>query len=462
MKILFTIYQLDFADHIAVAYLSAVAKGLGHSTFLCVLKDSDLCDAVESVKPDVVAYSANIYGFEEMVAAHKRARASHGFVSIMGGPQTTFSPETFADAGVDAYCIGEGEGAFEDFLKCVDEGRPFDDVPNLLTGEKTNAPRPLIADLDELPFPDRDLTLAGTCFRNTPKKTFYATRGCPYKCTYCCNNYLQALYRGKGPLVRRFSVDRILREIEYVKGRYRTDFIKFGDDLFAAKADDWLREFAEQYQARIGVPFNCYLRIDRVDEELLRLLKQAGCFSVHLSVDCMSRHVREAVLGRQMREADLVGNLRMIRGFGINTWVNFMLAAPESTLDDDLDSIWLSKQGDVTYTAYSTTVPMKGTQLYDYCVERHLLDPTTHRSDMVGCYRPSTLSCFSARDKRTRYNIYLLGALIAKLPFPLDRLAVQAIKVLPPNPLFRFLRSRYYQYSIENRIFALHRQPDPA
>jgi len=446
---------LDFADHIAVAHLSAVAKELGHATCFCTLKDSDLTRKVTDLEPDVVAYSANILGFEAMVAAHKTARESRRFVSIMGGPQPTFAPETFEHAGVDAYCVGEGELAFRDFLLRVASDSSFDDVPNLITKTAANPVRPLVRNLDELPFPDRDLTLANSFLKDTAKKTFYATRGCPYSCTYCCNNYYHELYRGKGILVRRFSVGRLLKEIEYVKGRYRTDFIKFGDDLFAAKADDWLAEFAEEYPKRVGIPFNCYLRVDRMTPELLSMLKKAGCFSVHLSVDSTSEFVREEILGRRMKKVDIVENLRMVRRFGINTWVNYMLAAPGSRLADDLAAVAVSKKGKVTYASFSTTVPMKGTALHDHCVENGLIDPATHRGDMSGCSQPSTLACFSQREKNIRYNVYLLGALMAKLPFPFDRLASLMIRLVPPNRLFMTLREKFYRYSIENTIFKL-------
>jgi len=456
MKVLFCIYQLDFADHIALAYLSAVAKNLGHRTYLCVLKDEDLVQKVKEIQPQVVAYSANVWGFEEMVAAHKVARRSGDFISIMGGPQPTFAPETFEHAEVDAYCVGEGELVFEDFLSRVEEGTSWDDISNLITSRGSNEVRPLVKNLDSLPVPDRDLTLSNSILKNTPKKTFYTTRGCPYKCNYCCNNYYHKLYKGKGRIVRRFSVERVITEIEYVKKRYRTDFIKFGDDLFAAKADAWLEEFSEQYSARVGIPFNCYLRFDTVDEKILTLLKKASCYSVHLSIDSTSEYVRETILGRRMKQVDIVEKLRMISGYGINTWVNFMLAAPGSTLEDDLETIQLNKKSDVTYANYSTTDPLKGTALYDYCLEHKLIDPTTSKNDMTGCYEPSRLSCFSDKEKAVRFNIFLLGPIIARLPFPLDKLATKLIKIIPPNLFFRYIRTIYYQYSIENKIFKLH------
>ncbi|MBN1359581.1 MAG: B12-binding domain-containing radical SAM protein [Sedimentisphaerales bacterium] len=462
MKVLFVIKEIDFADHIAVPYLSAVAKELGWETNLCILDQTDLMRAVHRERPDVVAYSANVMSFEALTAAHREAQSEFAFISIMGGPHPTFSPETFASAGVDAFCAGEGELVFRDFLRRIEQGRSFDDVPNLITAKGRNEVRPLVDCLDELPFPDRDITLADTFLKDTPKKTFYATRGCPFSCSYCCNNYYKKLYRGKGRIARRFSVERVIREIEFVRDRYRMDFVKFGDDLFAMKADDWLEEFAREYAGRIGIPFNCYLRLDRVDADLLRLLKQAGCYSVHLSVDSTSEVVREKVLGRRMRQIDIVETLRLIHSFGINTWVNYMLAAPGSTLADDLGTIALNKKAHVTYPAYSTTVPVKGTALYDYSLQRGLIDPDGPINGLAGCSQISTLRGWSLRERQIRYNIFLVGAVIAKLPFPLDWLATQMIKVVPPNRVFVKLRQVYYRYSIENRIFNLYRYGRPA
>jgi len=457
MKILFVVAQLDFADHIAIAHLSAIAKQRGHSTYFCTLRDHDFHAELEKIKPDIVAYSVNVMGFEQIVENHKKAKQEHRFVSIMGGPQATFSPETFDQSEMDAYCIGEGDYAFRDFLSKVEGGESFDEIPNLITKERKNAVRPLIRNLDELPPADRDLVISNSFLKNVPKKTFYATRGCPYKCAYCCNNYYNQLYKGKGPIVRRFSVERIIQEIESVKRQYRMDFIKFGDDLFAIKADAWLEEFAGKYSRRIGVPFNCFLRFDLVDDNLLKLLRDAGCFSVHLSVDSTSDYVRERILKRQMRKVDIVEKLKMIRSYGINTWVNFMLAAPESSLQDDLNTIEVCRKAKVTYPSYSVTTPMKGTELYRYCVEKGLIDPSTHKGDMSGGALRPTMPCFTEKEKDVRYNIYLVGALIAKLPFPLNRLTTWLIRVVPPNGFFMKIRECLYNYYISNKIFILNK-----
>lgn len=455
MKILFVIHDLDFADHVAIAYLSSIAKQLNHQTFFCSLDRNDLIPAVDEVKPDVIGYSVNVIGYQKTVEAHKKATKIHNFVSIMGGPHPTISPETFSESGMDAYCVGEGEYAFRDFLIKVEQGDSFDNVENLITKNKVNPVRPYIADLDELPPVDRDLVISNSFLKNTAKKTFYVSRGCPFKCAYCCNNYYRKLYKGKGPVVRRFSVERIIREIEDVGKKYRMDFVKFGDDCFAIKVDDWLEEFSEKYPKRVGIPFNCFLRLDTVDDAMLKLLKKAGCFSINVSVDSTSRYVRETILQRQMRSENIVERLRKIRQYGINTLVNYMLAVPESTLQDDLDTIKLNKEAKVVYPSYTTTVPMEKTELYNYCVERGLIDPSTYKGDMSGLAKRSTLSCFTEKEKNVRHNIFLLGALVTKLPYPIDQVALFLIKVIPPNKFFRKIYDYLFEYYIKNKIFKL-------
>jgi radical SAM superfamily enzyme YgiQ (UPF0313 family) len=452
MKILFCIYELDYADHIAIAHLSAIAKKRDHQTFFCAL--TDYPTVLNSYKPDIVAYSLNVYGYKEMIDAHKLAKTKHNFLSIAGGPQITFAPQDFENTAIDAFCVGEGDLVFDDFLKCVENNESYDNVLNIITKEKINPIRPLISDLNILPEADRDLVLNNSFLKNTPKKTFYATRGCPFFCHYCANSAYRALYKGKGKSARRFSPDRIIDEIQRVRKNYRTEFIKFGDDLFALKADSWLDAFTRRYKKEVDLPFNCYLRIDHVDKDLLAMLKSANCYSVHLSVDSMSEHVREAVLGRHMQKIDVTKTARMIADTGIRTWVNFMLAAPESTVKDDMDIIDFGYKGKVTYLACSTTVPMNGTKLYEYSLQKGILDPT-YVGDMTDCSKKSPYKSFSEREKEIRYNIFLLGSFAAKLPNPLRACMKLLIRYIKPNKLFIFVRDKYYKYSIENRIFKL-------
>ena len=447
MKVLFALHDLGFADHIAIAHLSAIAKQAGHQTYFSML--DNLQESLEKIKPEVVAYSVNILGFPRVVEANMRAKQRHHFVSIMGGPQATFFPETFPQSGMDAYCIGEGDYAFRDFLANIFD---FSIVPNLITRISHNAVRPLIRDLDELPAADRDLVLANSFLSQSSKKTFYATRGCPFSCAYCCNSYYHQLYAGQSA-VRRFSVERIINEILAVRRKYRMDFVKFGDDCFAIQADEWLEHFAFLYNRAVGLSFNCYLRIDMIEKPMLKLLKEAGCHSLNLSIDSVSPYIREHVLNRHMQSENLIEKLQMVREYGIKTFVNYMLAIPESTLQDDIDTIKQGRRGRITWQNYTTAVPMERTPFYNYCVKKGELNPLTYQGDMSDCNKPSVLSCFSEKEKRIRYNIFLFGDLIAKMPAWLGALACWLIKIIPPNKWFIRFNEWRYRYYMEKEIF---------
>tara|TARA_R110000824_G_scaffold22535_6_gene82402 strand:+ start:9 stop:1163 length:1155 start_codon:yes stop_codon:yes gene_type:complete len=342
----------------------------------------------------------------------------------------------------------------------IENKESYHDIPNLITEKKINPVRNLIKNIDELPMPDRDLTIKDTYLAKATKKTFYLTRGCPFKCTYCYNSMYHEMYKGKGKFVRRFSVDRMIAEMKDVKSKYKMDFIRIGDDLFAIKVDEWLEEFAEKYSKEIGVPFTCYLRLDLVGHRLLKALKKAGCYSVKLSLDSVNVDARENILkrgaGKRNRDLNkLIENVKMFHDYGINTWVNYMLAVPGTTMQDDIDTIHFSRKAKVTLPHYSTLVPTLGTEIYQYTSDRDMINFNDHNNDMSGVAQPSKLTCFSEKRKQVSFNVYLLGPLVSKLPWPFYHLGIAAIKWIPPNRLFLWIRNTFFEYYNENKIFKL-------
>jgi len=187
---------------------------------------------------------------------------------------------------------------------------------------------------------------------------------------------------------------------------------------------------------------------------LLKILKEAGCYSVHLSIDSCSKKVREEVLNRKWKDVNVEEKLMMIHSYGIKTWVNFMVAAPLSTVDDDLDAIRLGKKAKISYLSFTTTTPVPNTELYNYCVENNLIDKNFQGH--TGLLRTkSLLNCFSERDKQVRQNILCLGAIAAKMPSPLYHFFIFLIKRVPSNRFFYKIYTRYLNYVHKKIIFKL-------
>ena len=169
MKVLFIYPDICIASgrfQEGIGYMSAVLKKAGHSTSLLhiekELSRKELWDSVGSFAPDLIGFSAttNQYPYVEQYAGWVKERFDVPIVC--GGIHPTMSPEeVIADKHIDMVCIGEGEYPLLELADGLENGKNICGIKNLWVKEAgtvhRNEMRPLIANLDELPFPDRDL-----------------------------------------------------------------------------------------------------------------------------------------------------------------------------------------------------------------------------------------------------------------------------------------------------------------
>jgi len=231
------------------------------------------------------------------------------------------------------------------------------------------------------------------------------------------------------------------------------DFVKLDDDCFCIKSDKWLHDFVREYKSRIDIPFNCVLRFDVVNDEVLRLLKKAGCHSIHLSVDSVSPRIREKILNRNMNinNDEIVSKLKKIRDFGIETFVNFILGVPTSNIEDEIDTIVLSNQADITYPSYTMAVPFRGTRLFDYCLQNGFVDEDYVYGNLWGW---TTLKGFSEEQQIVQRNVFLLGAMLSKV----DSVSLKFFYPLLYSfneVMYEFLWKNFYDFNMENVIYKL-------
>ncbi|MDP3427413.1 MAG: radical SAM protein, partial [Humidesulfovibrio sp.] len=327
MHILFLEPNLSIeGDPMGVMQLSAMAHTRGHTTDIVQLED-DYVDAIRKAAPGLLAVSMMSTEYVRMRSAIAKIRAALPELKILaGGPHPTFVPSCIDDLAVDGICVGEGDYAFLDVLERCEAGRDWDGIPNIHTRTSKNPPRPLVEDLDTLPFPDREIV-----YRNSPAvgsfrlRSFLSTRGCPFMCTYCFNHAYNAMYKGLGRVVRKRSVDNLLAEVEMVVRTYPTDFLKFADDSFVLGVDDWLREFSVKYRQRVGLPFYCLVRADVVTPEMVRLLKEAGCVSVCMSIETGNETIRREVLHRNVTNERIIQAFDLFNAADIRIYTNNML-----------------------------------------------------------------------------------------------------------------------------------------
>src|SRR3989344_9636574 len=237
MKFLF-LYWNHPVEPLGLMYLSSVLKEKGHQTRIGVIGgDEDLGHINAAWKPDVVAASVMTGSHVDFMEIVSRLKKTRPFIAMMGGSHPTFHPEVIEEyPELDVAVQGEAEESIREFAAAVQEGRDPTAVPNLWVRWNgrvhRNPMRDLNEDIDSLPFPDREIVYEHDLWKRQPIRPFIACRGCAYRCTYCFNNAIADIYKGKGRWVRWRSVENVVREVKDVIGRHGGKFVYFQDDIF--------------------------------------------------------------------------------------------------------------------------------------------------------------------------------------------------------------------------------------
>jgi anaerobic magnesium-protoporphyrin IX monomethyl ester cyclase len=438
--------QNDFFHWLGVMWLSAVLKRHGHrARLVTAFNEAQVRRAVRRDRPDLVAMhtltGAHRFSLKAAAAAKQ---ALPGVKVILGGPHATFFPEIVEDPAVDFVCRGEGEHALLDLMNRLDAHGPVDDIANIwakVDGRiAQNDVRPLIEDLDGLPFPDRELYLEN---QGKPLRIAYfmAGRGCPHRCTICFNEKNMALYRGKGRYVRMRSPENVMAEIEEVRKRYGNSTVRFEDDTFTLKRD-WSRAFLDQYRERVGLPFFMGTRADALDAETAAQLGRSGCYMVLFSVESGCERVRNGILRKNIPTESLYKAAELLHGEGIPFQTTNILGIPSETVEEGLMTVQLNIEIQTDNPWFSVIQPYPSTSIEE-TVKREwgLMDLNP---DMISDNYHSW-SLFN-RDPQVRQltNLHKFSYWTVKHPGLLP--LVKRLIKLPPNPAFIAIHRAGHMY----------------
>jgi anaerobic magnesium-protoporphyrin IX monomethyl ester cyclase len=250
--------------------------------------------------------------------------------TVFGGIHPTAVPEhVAANPAVDYVCQGEGEEALVELMDCLSSGRSPRNVANLCFYDGTslvkNELRSLQTDLDRLPFPDKD-----QYYEQMPvMKKFHMTitsRYCPFRCTFCYNSSMRDLYAGKGRYLRQRSPENVIAELESAK-HFGYEYVLFNDDILAFDRR-WLREFAPLYKQKIGKPFFAYFHPQYADEEIVRLMGDAGCVTANMGIQSIDPDVRRLMFDRFETQEEIRDAIRTIRQRRIHLNVGHIIGFP--------------------------------------------------------------------------------------------------------------------------------------
>jgi anaerobic magnesium-protoporphyrin IX monomethyl ester cyclase len=367
MRVLLVSVQRDL-DTPGLKALHGLLTRRGHQSRLLYLPDphllsgngsDDLLRFVAESDPGLIGFS--FMSVEYARAADVATRLKGAFPSIpivSGGIHPTLAPETCLSFS-DYACVGEGEETLIELANALEQKRDVTRISNLCyrTGDciRRNPLRPRITDLDVYALayhipPDsyigtgkRIAPLDTASFRRHARyagRTYstLATRGCPFSCSYCCNNRLASLYQTRG--VRRRSVASLIQELIQVTTDHPwIEWINFQDDCFLGCSEAWIQDFCREYRRKVNRSFIARCIPIYVQPERIRMLKEAGLAWISLGLQSGSDRTCRDVYRRNSLHDEFLRAARVINEHKVAAFYDVIVDNPLETDDDRLETV---------------------------------------------------------------------------------------------------------------------------
>ncbi len=352
---------------------------------------TQIIKTLEEERPDVVGLSVLSFNYPEALSIAGFIKEHSVVPIIFGGVHVILSPdEVIGHPEVDMICTGEGELTLKALLDNGGDPQGVDGLWFKHHGEvHKNPPRPLAQDIDAFGFPDfSDFDMPRYFFINHHHVPIMASRGCPYSCTYCSNHALKNAL--KEPYVRFRTVDSIIQEIDlrveqYAKAGMR--FLYFFDDTFILDPR-FITSFCQAYKAKgyhEWLPWNVNVRANLVTEDLMRMMKDAGCYQVRMGVESGNEQLRNTVYRRNMTNQQIDDAFTAIHHAGLQLRLYFIVGAPQETLAMMQESLALAKQASADEVFFGLLYPLPGTEIQQICRQTRILnEPQDAISESIG------------------------------------------------------------------------------
>jgi anaerobic magnesium-protoporphyrin IX monomethyl ester cyclase len=382
----------------------------------------DFREKVQNFNPNVMMFSVVEDSFRltlKMLYCIKDIKIPH----ILGGVFPTSAPDlcmTFDNIKVVG--VGEGEKIIVDFAESIRLNTPLSDVRSIQYKDENNKihinTHNCLIDINEIK-PDFRLfdeerfyrPMGGRIFKTFPVETY---RGCPYTCAYCNSPFNNKLSKQQGQrsFLRRKSIPCIKEELTMLRELYGPEFIYFIDDSFTARPNKEMFEFCDMYE-EFSLPFWFNTRPEISHANVLKRLKEVGCYRTSYGIECGNEQFRRKILKRDCTNKKLIEQFDIIANSEIAFSINLIIGFPGETRDLIMDTVRFVKQirGYDAITV-SMFTPYHGTELRKvaeknqwlskestsvHTTSSSMLDmpqPYVNSLDLDGLIRVMTLYCY--------------------------------------------------------------------
>lgn len=371
--------QINYWQPLGTLYVGASMLKAGHDVeFLngAYLSHSELMDRIRQIQPEFAGLYSTTFGFPKAIKTAKALKAiDSNIFTCVGGPYPIAVKSRCLEGegqSFDAVVTSEAESAIVELLDRLEKGESLVGLAGVDVRQNEqiicNPPRPLLEDLDSLPFPARDLLGDKAYYipppgqyKRKPVTILITSRGCDRRCIFCSQIDKDRKYGIRG--VRFRSVRNVLEEIELCLDQgYRE--IKFIDDSFAADYKRAMEICQEIKRRKLDFTWFASASINQVDKPLLQAMKDAGCWALLFGVDSGVQKTLNSL--RKATTLDMIRrDVKWAKEVGIRVSTPFIFGAPGETFADGLKTIDFAVELDADFANFHSLTPFAGTPLHD-------------------------------------------------------------------------------------------------
>lgn len=366
MKNVVFIDPKGFSDgmNTGLGYISAVLEEIGCKSVVIDINNNQkkIKKRLEILKnANFVGISVKSYTLNESVKMGKIVKKINpDVVLIAGGPHITIDGIEFMKSFTDFDLAISGEG--EESFKKIVSSENFQTIEGLIFRKNDqvvkNGEKFIVPVIDELPFPIYEN------FDSVEKMKVYplvTSRGCPYNCSYCSvGNIIGKKWRARSP-------ENIIEELEKAKIKYKINEFKILDDDFTLDMDRAKKFCRTLIKKNLKLKWSCPngVRADKLDEELVNLMKNSGCYSISLGIESLDDDIFRSI--DKGEEILAIKNaVRLIKNAGMCVNGFFIIGLPGSTYKKDMETLKKSKDLGLDYASWGILVPYPSTGVWEW------------------------------------------------------------------------------------------------
>jgi len=364
---------------LGLAYLASVAREVGWKPKIIdglaeEPTQRQIAEIVKRSSPDVVGLTATT---ATVLDAYEVARIvkeiSPETLVMIGGPHATFMAEEVLREcpHIDLVVRGEGEITLKEILERIEKGREFYDVAGITYRKrelvKENPPRPLISNLDDLPYPAYDLLpMEKYVVEGIRFAAIMTSRGCPYNCVFCSSS-LQF-----GKKWRAHSVKRVIDELKLLVEKFKVREIEFLDDTFTLNMKRAIEIAKNIVKEKLDISWSASSRVNTFNREVGEAIHRAGAHTVYFGIESGSERTLKFI-GKGISKRQAIDAVKAAKDSKLNALGSFVIGFPYETEEEIRETIRFANKVGVDLAQFTVATPYPGTRLWQIAVENNLL-----------------------------------------------------------------------------------------